>query len=231
MWILPALLVSSSLASSHLRDQLDAIIPGAADWFHQWGHEQSVLQTMERILDGDESVDWNFVSPHVRPRPPIFSYAILARNPDISLDDFRREVEYLCSRYNIPHNTHSIDRMFHTALIHTSMPREMHETLKNFALEGTEVHAAVNPVIQLLDNPRMVSLIIGPMSQMANPNTITVRLQTKITFWYLFCVKEESAVVHMGDAVVATRETKSAIFEHMLLVVLKWRSSSGRMLF
>jgi hypothetical protein len=112
------------------------------------------------------------------------------------------------------------------------MPREMHETLQTFALEGTEVHAAVHAVIQTsLDNPRMVSLIIGPMSQIADRNTITVLIQTKITFWYLFCVKEESAVVHMGDAMIATRETKSAIFEHMLLVVLKWRSSTGRMLF
>ncbi len=130
MWILPAFIVSSSFASSHLRDQLDAIIPGTADLFYQWGREQSILQTMERILDGDESVDWDFVSPHVRPQPPIFTYAILANNPDSSIDEFRTLVGDLCSRYNIPHNTHSIDRIFHTALIHTSMPREMHEKLK-----------------------------------------------------------------------------------------------------
>ncbi len=58
-----------------------------------------------------------------------------------------------------------------------------------------------------------------------------LRVRTKLTFWYLFCLGEHEPFLHIrGDEIEANLEAKFAIIEHMLLVVLKQRTPNGRQL-
>ena len=232
---IPLLVLSVSASSfSHrtLRDDLDAISPGSADWFFQWGAEQATLDTVGRIMDGDMSVDWSDIVPNFRIQPAVITYAILARNPEINPERFRAELAHQCNRFNIPHNIHSIDNLYNAATLYTTMPSSVYEIMRELqSRENFTIADSLNELLSIIRNNPIWSNTITFGNEVISQKQTDVRLRTKLTFWFLFCVRDPSSVVPTAnDTVSATSDAKFAIYEHMLLVVLKKRSSTGRML-
>ena len=231
MWIIPFLAVSVTATSiEDLRTDLDAISPGSADWFIQWGNEQATMDTISRLVDDETSVaEWNDILPNNRElQPPIFTYAILSQYPEISPQQFHQKLISLCERHKILYDIGSIERQYAAATMYTRVPLVVHEAMKqmwrqeNFSLNSSvgklskEIHADKN----------LMDMMVGEGESQKRAD---IRLRTKLTFWFLFCVRDDSAVYQSDGFIIATTETKFAIFEHMLLVVLRKRSSTGRM--
>ena len=234
MWIIPFLAAVGVTAASSvddLRIDLDDIFPGAANWFVHWGTEQATLDKISRLVDDDvPSAQWNEVMPpHTLLQPPIIAYAILSQYPEISIEQFRPKLAQLCERNNIQHDIRSIDNVYNSAMQYTRIPVVVHEAMKIMRQrEDFSLNGSVDQIMREVNAERnLVTRIVG---EGISKKRADLRLRTILTFWFLFCVKDNSAVYQSDDSMFATTETKFAIFEHMLLVVLRKRSSTGRML-
>jgi hypothetical protein len=214
---------------STLRTTLESISPDGTLWFIRWGEEQKIIETVHRIVDGDTTVSWADVGVEHPVSSPIISYAILSRNPEMSLMEFRHHMSINCARIGLPHTTQSIDNIYVAATSYLRIPLSLHIELKNLKKAGKSAFEAVSPIVSnISENLNLLRSLTNASTNTAR-NRMELRVRTKFTFWYLFCLGEHEPFLQIrGDEIEANLEAKHAIIEHMLLVVLKQRTPNGR---